>query len=307
MIENLGNLERTHSCGDLRDRDGLTQIVVNQEKALKAHAKAKEVRGEYVLAVTGEVALRDEGARNPKLDTGDVEVQASDLIILNDARTLPFQLDAPASEALASEDLRLKYRYLDLRRPLLQANLRLRHWLLLEINRYMDEQGFSQIETPILIKSTPEGARDYIVPARVQPGKFFALPQSPQLFKQLCMIAGLDKYFQIARCFRDEDLRADRQPEFTQLDVEMSFATLDQIYSVTEGLFARVFKLIGVDLPLPFPRFTYAEAMRRWGSDKPDLRINGMEFQDLSPALAGTTFAAYASALAAGGEVKGIA
>ena len=188
----------------------------------------------------------------------------------------------------------MKYRYLDLRRPQLQANLRLRHRVLREIRSYMDEQGFTEIETPILIKSTPEGARDYIVPSRVQPGKFFALPQSPQLFKQLCMIAGLDKYFQIARCFRDEDLRADRQPEFTQLDVEMSFATLDQIYSVTEGLFARVFKLIGVELPVPFPRFSYAEAMRRWGSDKPDLRIEGMELQDLSPALADTDFAPYA-------------
>jgi aspartyl-tRNA synthetase len=170
----------------------------------------------------------------------------------------------------------------------------------------MHEQGFTEIETPILIKSTPEGARDYIVPSRVQPGKFFALPQSPQLFKQLCMIAGLDKYFQIARCFRDEDLRADRQPEFTQLDVEMSFATLDQIYSMTEGVFARVFKLIGVDLQVPFPRFTYAEAMRRWGSDKPDLRIKGMELQDLGPALEGTDFAPYASALSGGGQVKGL-
>jgi len=222
MIENLGNLERTHSCGalrkqdvgqrvtlmgwcarrrdfgpltfiDLRDRDGITQIVLNQEKATEAHAKAKEVRGEYVLAVSGEVALRDESARNPKHATGDVEVQASDIVILNDARTLPFQLDAPASEALAAEELRLKYRYLDLRRPQLQANLRLRHRLLLEINRYMDEQGFTQIETPNLIKSTPEGARDYIVPSRVQPGRFFALPQSPQIFKQICMIAGLAK------------------------------------------------------------------------------------------------------------------
>ncbi len=336
MIENLGNLERTHSCGalrsehfgqrvtlmgwcarrrdfgpltfiDLRDRDGLTQIVVNQEKALKAHAKAKEVRGEYVLAVTGEVALRDEGARNPKLDTGDVEVQASDLVILNDARTLPFQLDAPASEALASEDLRLKYRYLDLRRPQLQANLRLRHRVLLEINRYMDEHGFTQIETPNLIKSTPEGARDYIVPSRVQPGKFFALPQSPQIFKQICMIAGLDKYYQIARCFRDEDLRADRQPEFSQLDVEMSFATPDQIYALVEGLFARVFQLIGAELPTPFPRFTFAEVMQRFGSDKPDMRIAGMELKDLSPALAETTFAPFASALGAGGEVRGLA
>ncbi|HSP64066.1 MAG TPA: aspartate--tRNA ligase [Pyrinomonadaceae bacterium] len=336
MIDNLGNLERTHSCGalrkehvgarvtlmgwcarrrdfgpltfiDLRDRDGITQIVVNQEHAQAAHAKAKEVRGEYVLAVTGQVALRDEGARNPKHATGDVEVQAGDLVILNDARTLPFQLDAPATEALASEDLRLKYRYLDLRRPQLQANLRLRHRLLLEINQYMDEQGFTQIETPNLIKSTPEGARDYIVPSRVQPGKFFALPQSPQIFKQICMIAGLDKYYQIARCFRDEDLRADRQPEFSQLDVEMSFATPDQIYALVEGLFARVFRLIGVELKTPFPRFTFAEVMRRYGSDKPDLRSEGMELKDLSPAVAETTFAPFASALGAGGEVRGLA
>jgi aspartyl-tRNA synthetase len=334
MLDHLGNLERTHSCGalratdvgatvtlmgwvarrrdfgeltfiDLRDRDGITQVVFNSEDAPEAHAKAKESRGEFVIAVTGEVVRRDEASRNPKLPTGEVEVQAREVLILNDARTLPFQLDSSV-DALASEDLRLKYRYLDLRRPQLQANLRLRHRVLREIRSYMDEQGFTEIETPILIKSTPEGARDYIVPSRVQPGKFFALPQSPQLFKQLCMIAGLDKYFQIARCFRDEDLRADRQPEFTQLDLEMSFATLDQIYSVTEGLFARIFKLIGVELPLPFPRFSYAEAMRRWGSDKPDLRIDGMELQDLSPALDGTAFAPYASALAAGGEVQGI-
>jgi aspartyl-tRNA synthetase len=334
MLDNLGNLKRTHSCGalradhvsktvtlmgwvarrrdfgeltfiDLRDRDGITQVVLNSNDAPEAHAKAKEVRGEYVIAVTGDVTLRDESQRNPKLATGEVEVQARELFILNDARTLPFQLESSA-DALASEDLRLKYRYLDLRRPQLQANLRLRHTVLQEIRRYMSEQGFTEIETPILIKSTPEGARDYIVPSRVQPGKFFALPQSPQLFKQLCMIAGLDKYFQIARCFRDEDLRADRQPEFTQLDVEMSFATLDQIYSVTEGLFARVFKLIDVELPLPFPRYSFAEAMSRWGSDKPDLRIQGMELQDLSPSLKETTFAPYAAALEAGGEVKGL-
>src|SRR6266516_2418071 len=334
MLDNLGNLERTHSCGalrqedvgksvtlmgwiarrrdfgvltffDLRDRTGLTQVVFNDD-APEAHAKAKEVRGEYVIAVVGEVVLRDASARNPKLTTGDVEVHARELYILNDARTLPFQLETLTSDTLASEDLRLKYRYLDLRRPQLQANLHLRHRVVAEIRRYIDEQGFTEIETPILIKSTPEGARDYIVPARIQPGKFFALPQSPQLFKQLCMIAGLDKYFQIARCFRDEDLRADRQPEFTQLDLEMSFATTEQIYSLVEGLFARVFRLIDVDLPVPFPRFSYAAAMRRFGSDKPDLRIEGMELQDLSAALAGTTFAPYASALGTGGEVKAI-
>jgi aspartyl-tRNA synthetase len=335
MLDNLGNLQRTHSCGalrpedvgktvtlmgwvarrrdfgvltffDLRDRDGLTQVVFNAESSPSAHTRAKEVRGEYVIAVVGEVVLRDEGARNPKLATGDVEVHARELYILNDAQTLPFQLETVSSDALASEDLRLKYRYLDLRRPQLQANLRLRHRVLAEIRRYMDEQGFTEIETPVLIKSTPEGARDYIVPSRIQPGKFFALPQSPQLFKQLCMIAGLDKYFQIARCFRDEDLRADRQPEFTQLDVEMSFATPDQVYSLIEGLFARVFRLIGVELPLPFPRFSYADVMRRFGSDKPDLRIQRMELKDLSSVLKETTFAPYASALAAGGEVKGI-
>src|SRR5688572_18426898 len=334
MIENLGNLQRTHSCGalrkdnvgesvtlmgwcgrrrdfgpltfiDLRDRDGITQIVVNQEKATDAHAKAKDVRGEYVLAVIGEVVLRDESARNPKLATGEVEVQATEIRVLNDARTLPFQLDA-SETALAAEDLRLKYRYLDLRRPQLQSNLVLRHRMILEINRYMDEQGFTQIETPNLIKSTPEGARDYVVPSRVQPGKFFALPQSPQILKQICMIAGLDKYYQIARCFRDEDLRADRQPEFSQLDVEMSFATPDQVYALVEGLFARIFRLIDVELPTPFPRLTYAEVMRRFGSDKPDLRIQGMELQDLSPALAETIFAPYATVLSAGGKIKGI-
>ena len=214
-----------------------------------------------MIAVIGEVVARAENTRNPKLATGDVEVHARELLTLNDARTPPFQLDA-SPDALASEDLRLKYRYLDLRRPQLQANMFLRHRVLNEIRRYMTEQGFTEIETPILIKSTPEGARDYIVPSRIFPGKFFALPQSPQLFKQLCMIGGLDKYFQIAHCFRDEDLRADRQPEFTQLDVEMSFATLDQVYSLIEGLFASVFKLINVELPTPFPRFTFAEVMR---------------------------------------------
>jgi aspartyl-tRNA synthetase len=335
MLDNLGNLERTHSCGalrsddvgktvvlmgwvakrrdfgvltfiDLRDRDGITQVVLNADDAPEAHAKAKEVRGEYVIAVSGEVTLRDESVRNAKLATGEVEVHAREMLVLNDARTPPFQLDAPPSEGLASEDLRLKYRYLDLRRPQLQANLRLRHRVLSEIRAFMSEQGFTEIETPVLIKSTPEGARDYIVPARVQPGKFFALPQSPQLFKQLCMIAGLDKYFQIARCFRDEDLRADRQPEFTQLDVELSFATLNQIYSLVEGLFARVFRLIGVELPLPFPKYSYAEAINRWGSDKPDLRIKEMELKDLSVALEATEFPPYRTVLDGGGQVKGI-
>jgi aspartyl-tRNA synthetase len=335
MLDNLGNLRRTKTCGelrvehvgqkvvlmgwvarrrdfgpltffDLRDRDGLTQVVFNEETAREAHAKAKEVRGEFVVAVRGEVVAREEGARNPKLETGEVEVQASELWILNDARTPPFQLEVASPEALAAEDLRLKYRYLDLRRPQLQANLRLRHRVLAEIHRYMDEQGFWEIETPILIKSTPEGARDYVVPSRLHRGKFYALPQSPQLFKQLCMIAGLDRYYQIARCFRDEDLRADRQPEFTQLDVEFSFASEEQVYALAEPLFARVFRAtLGVELPTPFPRMTYAEVMRRYGSDKPDLRF-GMELQDLSPALRETTFAPFASTLEANGGIKGV-
>src|SRR6266404_7105016 len=336
MLDDLGNLERTHSCGelrstnigetvvlmgwvarrrdhgpltfvDLRDRDGITQVVFNEETAPEAHAKAKELRGEYVIAVTGEVVPRDESQHNLKLATGEIEVQARELLILNDAKTLPFKLETNGvSDSLAGEDLRLKYRYLDLRRPQLQANLRLRHRMLQQIRSYMSENAFTEIETPILIKSTPEGARDYIVPSRIQPGKFFALPQSPQLFKQLCMIAGLDKYFQIARCFRDEDLRADRQPEFTQLDVELSFATPDQIYRLVEGLFARVFRLRDIELQTPFPRFTFAEVMRRFGSDKPDMRIDGMELQDLSVTLAETTFAPYASVLSARGEIKGI-
>jgi len=334
MLDHLGNLERTHSCGelraseigkqvtlmgwvakrrdfgeltfvDLRDRAGITQVVSNPEVSAAAHAKAKELRGEYVIAVTGKVVMRDANTRNPKIATGDVEIHATELLILNDARTPPFQLDAP-TDALASEDLRLKYRYLDLRRPQLQANMHLRHRVTNEIRRFMTAEGFTEIETPILIKSTPEGARDYIVPSRIFPGKFFALPQSPQLFKQLCMIGGMDKYFQIAHCFRDEDLRADRQPEFTQLDVEMSFATLDQIYKLIEGLFASVFKLIDVELPTPFPRFSFAEVMSRYGSDKPDLRINGLELQDLSQALEGTEFPPFASALSSGGQVKGI-
>ncbi|HEX3559498.1 MAG TPA: aspartate--tRNA ligase [Pyrinomonadaceae bacterium] len=332
-LDHLGELERTHSCGelrasdagrevvlmgwvavrrdfgpltfiDLRDRDGITQVVFDAEDASVAHARVKEVRGEYVVAVRGEVAARDEGQRNPKLATGEVEVQAREILVLNEARTPPFQLDAPP-EKLAAEDLRLKYRYLDLRRPYLQNNLRLRASVVGEIRRYMDSQGFTEIETPILIKSTPEGARDYVVPARLYAGRFYALPQSPQIFKQICMIAGLDKYYQIARCFRDEDLRADRQPEFTQLDVEFSFATREQVYRLIEGLLVRVFRLVGAELQAPFQRLTYAEALRRYGSDKPDLRF-GMELQDLAPALEGTTFAPFASALEKGGEVKAL-
>jgi aspartyl-tRNA synthetase len=333
VLDHLGDLERTHSCGalrasdagstvvlmgwvavrrdfgpltfvDLRDRDGLTQVVFDAEDAPEAHARAKELRGEYVVAVRGEVVLREEMQRNPKLETGEVEVQAREVLLLNEARTPPFQLDA-APDKLAAEDVRLKFRYLDLRRPYLQNNLRMRHRMLTVIREYMNGQRFTEIETPILIKSTPEGARDYVVPSRLYAGKFYALPQSPQIFKQICMIAGLDRYYQIARCFRDEDLRADRQPEFTQLDVEFSFASQEQVYRLVEGLIGRIFRIVGAELPEKFPRLTYAEAMRRYGSDKPDLRF-GMELQDLSRALEGTTFAPFASAFEAGGEVKGL-
>ena len=332
-LDHLGELERTHSCGelragdagrsvvlmgwvavrrdfgpltfvDLRDRDGVTQVVFDAEDAPEAHARAKELRGEYVVAVRGEVEARDEAVRNPKLPTGEVEVRARELLVLNEARTPPFQLDAQPDK-LAAEETRLKYRYLDLRRPYLQHNIRLRHLMVAEIRGYMNEQAFTEIETPILIKSTPEGARDYVVPSRLHHGKFYALPQSPQIFKQLCMIAGLDKYYQIARCFRDEDLRADRQPEFTQLDVEFSFATREQVYRLIEGLLVRVFRLVGAELPERFPRLSYAEAMRRYGVDKPDLRF-GMELQDLRPAVEGTTFAPFAAALEKRGEVKAL-
>jgi aspartyl-tRNA synthetase, bacterial type len=288
---------------DLRDRDGVTQVVVSEETAAEAHAKAKNLRGEFVIAVKGEVVKRDEGARNAKLATGEIEVKVSEILILNDAKVPPFQLEVAGSENLAAEDTRLKYRYLDLRRPQLQHNIRMRAKAVRAIREYFDNRDFIEIETPILLKSTPEGARDFIVPSRIHTGKFFALPQSPQILKQLTMISGFDKYFQIARCFRDEDLRADRQPEFTQLDMEMSFVNREQVYREMEGMFNHVLKLIGVDLPTEWPRMTYAEAMRRYGSDKPDLRF-GMELIDLSENLKDTDFAPFAETLAKGGEIK---
>jgi aspartyl-tRNA synthetase len=334
MLDTLGTLERTHSCGelraenvggqvvlmgwvakrrdfgdlifvDLRDRDGLTQIVFDRAKAENAAIidKADGIRNEYVIAIKGGVIARAENARNPKLGTGDIEILATELLVLNNASALPFQLEVTGKENLASEDTRLKYRYIDLRRPQLQHNIRMRAKAVAKIREYMDASGFIEIETPILLKSTPEGARDFIVPSRIHAGKFFALPQSPQILKQITMIAGFDKYYQIARCFRDEDLRADRQPEFTQLDVEMSFAHREMVYRVMEGFFGHVFKLIGVDLPVEWPRMTYAEAMRRYGSDKPDLRFE-MELSDLSGDLADTDFAPFADTLNNGGEVK---
>lgn len=331
MLDTLGNLERTHTCGelrlsdageqtvlmgwvarkrdfgpltfiDLRDREGVTQVVLNEELTREAHGKAKGLRGEFVIAVKGEVVER-EGTHNAKLATGDIEVHAAELLILNDAKVPPFQLEVAGSENLADEATRLKFRYLDLRRPQLQHNIRTRARVVKAIREYMDGDGFIEIETPILLKSTPEGARDFIVPSRIHTGKFFALPQSPQILKQLTMISGFDKYYQIARCFRDEDLRADRQPEFTQLDVEMSFANQEMVYRVIEGTFGHVFKLIDVDLPSQWPRMTYAEALSRYGSDKPDVRFE-MELQDLTENLRDTDFAPFADALANKGAVK---
>ena len=288
---------------DLRDRGGLTQVVLSSEDAAEAHAKAKNVRGEFVIAVKGEVVLRAEGTRNKKLATGDIEIKVSELLVLNDAAVPPFQLEVAGSENLAAEETRLKYRYLDLRRPKLQHNMRMRAKTISRMREYMESRGFIEIETPILLKSTPEGARDFIVPSRIHTGKFFALPQSPQILKQITMIAGFDKYYQVARCFRDEDLRADRQPEFTQLDMEMSFVGRDAVYREMEGMFGHVFKLIDVDLPAEWPRMTYAEAVERYGSDKPDLRFE-MELIDLSEPLKSTDFAPFAEVLARGGQVK---
>jgi len=288
---------------DLRDREGVTQIVLSSETAPDAHSKAKNIRGEFVIAVKGEVVSRAEGTHNAKLATGDIEVKASELLILNDAKVPPFQLEVAGSENLASEDTRLKYRYLDLRRPQLQNNIRMRAKAVKAIREYFDNRGFTEIETPILLKSTPEGARDFVVPSRIHTGKFFALPQSPQILKQITMIAGFDKYYQIARCFRDEDLRADRQPEFTQLDMEMSFVNREQVYREMEGMFHHVLRLIDVDLPTEWPRMTYAEAMRRYGSDKPDLRFE-MELKDLTGCLKDTDFAPFADTIAKGGEIK---
>jgi len=332
MLDTLGNLERTHTCGalraenvgeqvvlmgwvakkrdlgvftfiDLRDREGVTQVVTASDLDLAAHTKAKDLRGEFVIAAKGEVVLRDGNTRNAKLATGDIEVRVKELLILNDARTPPFQLEVAGSENLADEYTRLKYRYLDLRRPQLQHNIIMRAKTVAKIHEFMDAQGFIEIETPILLKSTPEGARDFIVPSRIHSGKFFALPQSPQILKQLTMIAGFDRYYQIARCFRDEDLRADRQPEFTQLDVEMSFANQEMVYRLLEGMFRHVFRLIDVELPEKWQRMTYAEALRRYGSDKPDLRFE-MELADLSGELKDTDFAPFAETLKTGGEIK---
>ncbi len=289
---------------DLRDREGFVQVVAHPEDAPAAHAVASEVKPESVVRVIGEVRLRPEGTVNPTIPTGGIEVAATDIEVITESATPPFPIE---DRVEAEELIRLKYRYLDLRRPEMTRILRLRHRLISSIRRFFDERGFVDIETPTLTKSTPEGARDFLVPSRLQRGKVYALPQSPQMFKQLLMVAGFDRYYQIVRCMRDEDLRADRHWEFTQLDVEMSFATEDDVFELMESMFARVWKeLLDVDLKTPFPRLTYEESMARFGSDKPDTRY-GMELADLTKSFAASGFRAFAQVVADGGEVKGFA
>jgi aspartyl-tRNA synthetase len=269
---------------DVRDRSGITQIVLDKELAPEAHARAEAARPEYVVACTGTVRRRDPALVNPNMATGDIEVAASTLLLLNDAKTPPF---SPAEDAIANEEVRLKYRYLDLRRVEMQKNFRVRHEVARAIRNYLSDAGFLEIETPFMTRSTPEGARDYLVPSRVHPGEFYALPQSPQIFKQILMVSGFDKYFQIARCFRDEDLRADRQPEFTQIDLEMTFPQQDLIFKTVEGFLTAAFKAAGIDLLPPFVQMTYDQAIRSYGIDKPDMRLPAMvEFTEiLTPAL----------------------
>jgi aspartyl-tRNA synthetase len=330
VAEQLGELTRTHTCGalrpsdvgsdvvllgwvhrvrdlggvlfiDVRDLGGITQVVFDKDdEALMA--KAKKLRSEFVIGVSGRVRRRSPDTINPKLDTGEVEVVVRELTLLNEARTPPFPI---ADDTPVSEDVRLKYRYLDLRRPGLQQNMVLRHRVTAAIRRYFDEQGFLEVETPILTKSTPEGARDYLVPSRVHPGEFFALPQSPQLFKQILMVAGLDRYVQICKCFRDEDLRADRQPEFTQVDVEMSFARPETVFAVIEPLMKAIFRVIGREIEIPFPRMAYAQAMATYGSDKPDLRP-GLPIQDLAEFFRESSFRTFRDIVARGGTVRGL-
>ena len=302
MLDFLGSLERTHLRGelraanagqqvvvmgwvnrrrdhgnliflDLRDRTGIAQIVLDKELTPAGHLKGEQVRPEYVVAAIGTVSLRDADAINPKMPTGEIEIEATELLVLNDSRLPPF---SPSEEAIQNEETRLKYRYIDLRRPEMQRNFWVRHEITLAIRESLSKQGFLEIETPILTKSTPEGARDFLVPSRVHPGEFYALPQSPQIFKQILMISGFDRYFQIARCFRDEDLRADRQLEFTQVDLEMSFPRQETVFAVVEQFLAAGFAAAGVILATPFPRITYDDSMRQFGSDKPDLRLPGL-------------------------------
>ena len=331
-VEPMGAWKRTHGCGalraadagqtvtlmgwafrrrdhgglvfvDLRDREGLTQCVFDPKEASEAHDKVEGVRAEFVLAVRGTVALRPPGTENSKLPTGAVEVRVSEMKILNDSRPLPFQLE---DEGEVDETLRLKYRYLDMRRHSVLKAFQVRDQVCRAVRDYLHAEGFLEVETPFLTRSTPEGARDFLVPSRMQPGSFYALPQSPQLFKQLLMVAGFERYFQIVRCFRDEDLRKDRQPEFTQIDIETSFLDRDDFLPIIEGMVAEIWRRVkGVELARPFPRLAYDDAMARFGSDKPDLRF-GLELQDASALFAGGEFQAFAQTVAGGGAVKAL-
>jgi aspartyl-tRNA synthetase len=289
---------------DLRDRDGVVQVVFNPESSKECHDIASQLRNEYVIQVVGQVSLRPPGTENTKLPTGEIEILADTVKILNTSITPPFYIN---EDIEIDENLRLKYRYLDIRRERMKNNVILRHRVTKMMRDFMDNRGFLEVETPILIKRTPEGARDYLVPSRVYPGKFYALPQSPQQLKQLLMVAGVEKYYQIAKCFRDEDTRADRQPEFTQLDIEMSFAEEEDVMQLIEDLFVKIMEEVKPQKRIikPFPRINYADAMERFGSDKPDIRF-GMELKDLSDIVADCEFAVFSSAVAAGGKVKGI-
>ncbi|MCW2278054.1 aspartate--tRNA ligase [Heliophilum fasciatum] len=332
MVEMMTGMKRTHACAslraqhigetvtvmgwvqrrrdhgglifiDLRDRSGLVQIVFSEDLDADAFRKAEAARNEYVLAVTGSVRSRPEGTVNANLPTGEIEIAVRELRILNAAKTPPFYIEDGVD---VDEMVRLKYRYLDLRRPEMQKNLIIRHKTAKVMRDYLDRQGFIEIETPMLTKSSPEGARDYLVPSRVHPGEFFALPQSPQLYKQLTMVAGMERYFQIVRCFRDEDLRADRQPEFTQLDIEMSFVEMEELLPMMEAMVAQIFEeVLGKKLERPFRRITYAEAMNRYGSDKPDLRFD-LPLVDVAEQVQDVEFKVFASVVKAGGQVKAI-
>ena len=333
MTTDFSKLKRTHTCGelrkdksgaevtlngwvnawrdhgglffvDLRDRYGVTQVVFHPENLSPEDMEtAKKLRYEDVVSVSGKVSSRPEGAVNEEMQTGEIELTANSVTLLNKSKTPPFLVE---DEISAFEDLRLKYRYIDLRRPVLKKKIEIRHKVTMAVRNHLDSKGFLEIETPLLMRSTPEGARDYIVPSRTNPGKFYALPQSPQLFKQILMIAGFDKYFQLARCLRDEDLRADRQPEHTQIDMEMSFVTMDDVFDITEGMFAHIFKeVLGVEVETPFPRLKFEEAMRRFGSDKPDTRF-GMEIVDVSDIAGESGFKVFSETVKSGGVVKGI-
>jgi len=328
----LGEMRKTHHCGelcsddigkevvlmgwvqrrrdhggvifvDLRDREGITQVVFNPTVDEKIHEKAHDIRNEFVLGVRGKIDKRPEGMMNPNLPTGEIEVTVVELKIFNEAKTPPFLIEDTID---VSESIRLKYRHIDLRRNQLQKNIILRHKAAASVRQYLNANGFLDVETPFLTRSTPEGARDYLVPSRVNPGQFYALPQSPQIFKQLLMISGFDRYYQIVRCFRDEDLRADRQPEFTQIDMELSFVGEDDIMSLSEGLMAKIFKdILGIDLELPFPRLLYKDAIGRFGLDKPDIRF-GLELKDISDIVKGSGFKVFADVVKKGGIVKAL-